>query len=1119
MIDWTQEYIEIYYSWSDVYDWQLEITWVKSKAIQYEIIIQPQSYLVIWDSLQQLSKTLCQTFHDAKLSLTDSRWVDIEIIRSDWSSSAHIDVSLVTSIDNQKRSFILQQNEFFAIEDSSVKNTTVWWYWSPCLDDKKWVWEDDTWETVWTWNSTVLVWSWWSVWSWTGSIENWSWVIIWVGDTDVLLDQWTLLPDDSCGTPEDPADVVSSIPPDSLAWPSCKEYILQPWDITIYWVSPTNGKLSDEFLILESIVGYSWSLFIQWWWRWSVGADINVSLIPGTKYFVVKNERWFTTSIPSSIFSSLSLTDKWESLSLISNEGVIIDEIYRSWSRKDQILFSSTSTTSTSRQLSAYWTLPYAFSSLSWVSCDLQLSDGGISLQDISICSVPWVSTWKIWDQISTSCELWIMYDTTQLALVVFTKSIADTVLCESSLEIVPKLPWISLIDSTVWGSWNTSSYTWTAQLYTSWAIIISEISPKDSLFPEYIELILQEWVEWTFEIQWLWQWAGSKEITIWSHTPRIVIVTNDLIPSLPTTSQIIISSISLSDKWEFLEVRHWWQIIDSLLYSEWIQQKTSWLRTSEWGSWSFILAPQTPWFTISMIEHLLPPKWEEQFNCAIRPQNTSPFTFENKLNLVASVSNKDITNSSKQYTCMRTWWDLWTSSWSEELWKCNPWFLSFPSSGIYEIQLRMKSNTWKVCTTSTSINAPAKDISEIGLESIDSKNSYYQKLYHTWKWRFELLKTNIKPYGLKTNSSWSIVTSTQQWIFNELNTLDQPYILSGIVSIQRLLPNPSGKDADAEQMVLYNHTNSNLDTTWRHIDTWKKKILFPQVTLKLWVETIVTWTLWLVNSDRCVSILWPTDEIYDIFCYGKANDDEWFDVSNEWILSMQTINSQWWLVLQDMKIMFEEDEVCLMYEWSWVRCKSLPVWIDELKQLKSDSKKVDSTQKRYNKERIRRKKYQNQIKDEKKKLTTYKKSANKKLLVQKNKSKKYRNDISFQKRLNSVHRWLIQLWYWTLQSDFKPLYVWSPLATQWLTYRSSLDAVYSSNTNIQYWPVLFDVTHVDVIHAYLQWRSLVVKTNVPSQRSVEIIKWIWEWFHSDWLISSNTICQRPDLYSFVSHK
>jgi hypothetical protein len=65
----------------------------------------------------------------------------------------------------------------------------------------------------------------------------------------------------------------------------------------------------------------------------------------------------------------------------------------------------------------------------------------------------------------------------------------------------------------------------------------------------------------------------------------------------------------------------------------------------------------------------------------------------------------------------------------------------------------------------------------------------------------------------------------------------------------------------------------------------------------------------------------------------------------------------------------------------------------------------VESTQKRYDKELIRRKKYQDQIKDEKKKLAAYKKSTSKKFLTLESKSKKYREDILFQKRLNNIHR------------------------------------------------------------------------------------------------------------------
>jgi hypothetical protein len=65
----------------------------------------------------------------------------------------------------------------------------------------------------------------------------------------------------------------------------------------------------------------------------------------------------------------------------------------------------------------------------------------------------------------------------------------------------------------------------------------------------------------------------------------------------------------------------------------------------------------------------------------------------------------------------------------------------------------------------------------------------------------------------------------------------------------------------------------------------------------------------------------------------------------------------------------------------------------------------------------------------------------------------------------------------------------------------------YSSNTTIEYWPVQFDVVDIDSIHAYLQWESLAMKDNVPSQLSSEIIKWFWERFNGSWYVSCGSTC------------
>jgi hypothetical protein len=85
--------------------------------------------------------------------------------------------------------------------------------------------------------------------------------------------------------------------------------------------------------------------------------------------------------------------------------------------------------------------------------------------------------------------------------------------------------------------------------------------------------------------------------------------------------------------------------------------------------------------------------------------------------------------------------------------------------------------------------------------------------------------------------------------------------------------------------------------------------------------------------------------------------------------------------------------------------CKPLPVDKDTLKQLKSDAKKTLSIQKRYDTELARRKKYQEQLREQKSKTTTVRKDHQNRLKSEKSKSSKYYNEIKDQKRLGTIYR------------------------------------------------------------------------------------------------------------------
>lgn len=1078
-IDWTHEYIEIQNQWAVPYTWIIHVDWVKSSTISINITeeLLPNEYVILWDSSIPLLKPLCQIFTGQSISLVDSKKVDISVSWLDWNSNSSIDSEIVTWIDNEKRSFIASDWKFIPITTSWSQNIQEWYYWSPCV----WDLHTNIWDTnMISWENTHTITTWTITWSWIVDNVWWVWndsqwyqpqISTWT-NTNAQVLTWSNQQYDNTSWSSQvlPPNTISSI----SDWyvQQCttgSTDILDTWTIKIIWVSPKKWELSDEFLILESSQYFSWLISIVWWWRSSATTTHSVKLYPFTPVIIAKSTQWFSNRYTIYENNSLSLTDSWETIELQEYNWILQDQVKREWSSKDTLRLYNTSYTWSINLPSWAWTVSSLFTVFNESSCVLTYDWLSLKLLSTSICDLPGWSQWIYnYDQVlEWSCEWWV--DTIPFTwwLLEYRKTIWETILCSTHIDIQHR---------------QTISQINIPTTIVPWSVTITEVSPREWIFPEYIEINVKEWVEWVVEIVGLWQGSTSKTISVF--WPQRYVITDTFISSLSEYNQIVLNSISLTDWWETLEVRQWWQLIDTFIYSWSLDEMMS---RNVNNDKSISIYQQNPWFTIEQVSHLLPSPWEQQFSCSIRTQNTSPFTSTNKLNLVAHTNWKDITNATSVYLCSRNFGQLeYTSEYREEN-RCNPWYLAFPDWWIYEVWLTITDSIWKICKTQITINAPL-------LSNSESSNSswkwlYYQWLYKKWKGRFQSLKKNIWPFGLTTNASWSMVTmkntTTQDYWERNGNTA---VVTVWSLQIVKLLPNPSWSDLWNEKVVIVNPTNEWISGIWWYIDNWKSKKALDKYYFPSRQEIDITGSLWLVNSNRCISLISPENEYHDRFCYWVADDDQWFTSTNTGIENLLSTSNSVWIQLSEFKIKLYDSQSCIQYWWTDFLCKELPVDKQTLIQLKKDAKKSLSREKKYTTELERRKKYQEQFRIQKKKATTMRKEHKEKLATQKQRALKYYTQLNEQKRLLKIYRWLISLRKDLLNNQYRSLYIWSWFETWRKAYKHSLDLFYT-NKPIHYGPIVIPATDIDVINAYLWWTSMIYKTKqVPAQLINQII-------------------------------
>ncbi len=419
-----------------------------------------------------------------------------------------------------------------------------------------------------------------------------------------------------------------------------------------------------------------------------------------------------------------------------------------------------------------------------------------------------------------------------------------DSLICQSKLIYYQTTK--TVVD-TVTQIIYKDSLTFNGKLY------ITEIHPFDDSLPEYIELYAS-WghFSWNVEIIWLWRWSASKTFDIFLQSGQYLVITDST--WLNISNKLIIPSISLTDWWEEL----------TLVYS-WIQTKYSYI---EWEKWKALYFSRfsgdtalfenqnypTPWFNHDLLNLYFTSSDSTDFHtfCEIKIQNTDPIVYWKKVNFIAVYSGKLLYNTNTKFVCQ------WNIDW-QVIDKCNPDYIGFDSPGLKDIYLQIKSlEDGKICKVKTQFNYPPI----VSFSCGSCKELYYKDLYNKRKWKYYDLSKKYKKL------------QNQNDILNQSLNPDLQ-ILTWILKIDYILPNPKWKDTGNEKIVIKNLTQQKLNLSGFYLNYRKRKYYLSGDLLPEQVK-VLKWDFRFPNKGSCV-FLKKDNTIYDFICYLDAKSDQKF--------------------------------------------------------------------------------------------------------------------------------------------------------------------------------------------------------------------------------------------------
>lgn len=675
-----------------------------------------------------------------------------------------------------------------------------------------------------------------------------------------------------------------------------------------------------EHIRLFSPTGYIWPLEVVGAAQGAGSKFFDVQMPPYSYIYISDDSNIFSTSWCEVILtSSLTLTDAGEFFQIKLFSWYLTDTVTTTstlpW--KTLLFTSSTSTGVRIFSSSGEPTLPYCF----WFSPQ---------------------NTWS-WSQ-DPSVWSWQDIDSSWWTGIVFT-----------SWDTVEVTTWDIVTGNTT--TWTT--LFWSCEVFPS-TILITEIHPRvTSQFPEYLELFIDGYYSGQIDIIWAGQWSATKSFFLtWESGYLVITDSPNIFPE--ATKTIVITSLSLTDTGEEIQIIwHSWQVFDSGVYTIETQDKS--LYFTSWTTPKILSTSDipTPGFDVNQVNHL---RFDKNFtpfySCWIWLQTSKPLLFPNKINLIATLSGKDIQNSNSSYRCERI------LSWTDSVFDvCNPEFFSFTTGGVFPVTVKITDlgKGW-VCQTTSWINYPLNPT-----EWKTCKQTYYQELYLKRKARFDHLKKWIGAYGLTANASGDVSQKTSS------NKLLQT--TTWALQIVSVLPNPAGKDDGQEVLRFRSVQSSPLYITKLYLSTGKSKKLLPFSGATVDPTTIITltWTLGLTNKPTCIT-LQDTTQIYDSFCYPTAGDDQIFTESTDWLLSVHHQDPS---LLGAITLTLEKTHACALFDKQEVICKLLRYSDDMVAELKKQAKTSSSLEKKLIKERERgdsfKQKYHDAVATRRKDTSLYK--------------------------------------------------------------------------------------------------------------------------------------------------
>lgn len=448
--------------------------------------------------------------------------------------------------------------------------------------------------------------------------------------------------------------------------------------------------------------------------------------------------------------------------------------------------------------------------------------------------------------------------------------------------------------------------------LSTGGAIFITEIHPKDTAhYPEFIELFINGPYIWDITIAWLWHWSASKELFLsWSQSKRILL-TDQTNHFIWFENVYHIPSISLTDAWEEIII-YWqgWQVLDSVVYTSPNSNESihlSWFNVStrEYFSWY-----PSPWISYEQTQKIISQFiTKEPPSCWIQIQNNDAIVFPKKINPIATVNNKQITNWSSLYTC------VWETTWSDIVSDvCNPSFFSYDNAWVYSLWLTVFTWNEKVCSTHTSINYPDTSLEKTSA----TESTYYKNLY---------LKRKEKYTQLKNENNSPVVEESSL-----------PFVVyTWALDIVWVMPNPAWKDTSNELLRIKNKTSNEIQLSEYRLHNWKNSLALDEMFIQPFQEITLTWSLWLYNRPACISLVYAWEH-YSPFCYSQAKDDERIDTSLPFSSNLTTQDIS---LLDTISLETKEENVCIVIAGTSYICKD--VWIS-----KDNTSSLTKTQKKY---------------------------------------------------------------------------------------------------------------------------------------------------------------------------